>query len=116
VNSGTLYFDNLRVKYPTITDIQMNQGFLPSHYNLYQNFPNPFNPHTTIQYEIQEDGEVLLEVYSLLGQKICTLIDKRQTEGKYIIHFEADDLASGIYFYRLRVGEWMEMRKMLLLH
>jgi hypothetical protein len=115
INNGTLYFDNLRIKYPTITSIRTNQRLLPLRYNLYQNFPNPFNPNTTIQYEIPEIDNVRLEVYNLLGQKVCTLVDRRQYGGIYNVNFQADDLASGIYLYRLQVGEQVALRKMILL-
>lgn len=115
INTGTLYFDNLRVKYPTLTPIRDDQKYRPLRYNLYQNFPNPFNPQTTIQYEIPGSDNVRLEVFNLLGQKICTLVDDRQPAGKYTLRFQADDLASGIYIYRLQVGEHVAFRKMILL-
>ncbi len=115
-NNGVLYFDNLRVKYPTSTTaIPENRREIPLRYNLLQNYPNPFNPNTTIQYDIPETEFVKLEVYDLLGQKVATLVNKRQNAGIYKINFIANNLASGIYFYRLQAGAEMLIRKMILL-
>jgi hypothetical protein len=116
-NSGILYFDNLRVKYPTITGIiHKYRNKIPIHFNLYQNYPNPFNPNTTIRYEILRNENVLLQVYDLLGREVHKLVNTRQTAGIYMVNFEAQNLASGIYFYRLQAGAYVMLRKMILLH
>jgi hypothetical protein len=115
-NTGTLYFDNLRVKYPTSTTaIPDNRQEVPQRYNLLQNYPNPFNPNTTIQYDIPQTELVRLEIYDVLGQKVAILVNERQNAGIYKIDFIADHLASGIYFYRLQAGNQILMRKMILL-
>ena len=88
---------------------------IPDRYTLHQNFPNPFNPSTTIQYHIPRDESVTLTVYNLLGQKVETLVDERQQAGSYEILFKADQLASGVYFYRLRAGNYTEVKRMILL-
>ncbi len=93
---------------------------LPTSYNLAQNYPNPFNPQTTISFALPAAGAVRLEVYNVLGQKISTLIDDYLPAGRHEVVFAGDDghgheLASGVYFYRLRVGNFESSRKMLLL-
>ena len=87
----------------------------PKNYHLSQNYPNPFNPITTISYQIPVDGFISLKVYDILGKEIVTLVDKEQTSGYYDITFNASNLASGIYFYRLQTGNFIETKKMILL-
>ncbi len=78
------------------------------------NYPNPFNPTTQISYQIPKDGLVNLVVYNTLGQKVETLVSKQQTSGKYSVQFNASDLPSGVYFYKLQAGEFSKVNKMLL--
>ena len=84
-------------------------------YLLRQNYPNPFNPTTSISYSIPIEGEVTLSIYDLLGSEIITLINKEQTQGNYEVEFDGSDLSSGIYFYKLQVGKFVEIKKMNLL-
>jgi hypothetical protein len=78
------------------------------------NYPNPFNPTTTISYRLPADTQVTLEIYSLLGKRIQTLIETRQSAGSYQIPFDAGNLASGIYLYRLTAGTSSVTRRMIL--
>ncbi len=115
-NSGVLYFDNLRVKYPVITPIlDERKSEIPGKYDLFQNYPNPFNPSTTIRYKIGHTERVLLEVFDLLGQKVGTLIDRRQPAGTYKVRFSGNNLASGVYFCRLKAGDRVMINKMILM-
>ncbi len=98
-----------------ITSIAENIVQNPSNYFLLQNYPNPFNPATTIVYQIPHSGDVLLNIYDVLGRKIKTLVSKFESKGKYEINFNADNLASGIYFYQLRTSNFILTKKMLLL-
>lgn len=87
---------------------------------LEQNYPNPFNPTTTIEYKLFERSDVQLEIYTLLGQKIITLINKKQNVGQYRVTWDGKNLngnkvANGIYFYCLRSGKYIEKKKMILL-
>lgn len=86
-----------------------------SSYRLFQNYPNPFNPKTTISYEINSAGFVSLIVYDLLGREIKTLVNEEKMPGKYTINFIGDNLSSGIYFYQLRINNYVENKKMILL-
>ena len=84
-------------------------------YALYQNYPNPFNPTTKISYQIPQSGKVVLKVYDILGREVKTLVNELQQSGKYQINFNASDLASGIYFYRIIAENYSVTKKMLLL-
>ena len=99
---------------------------MPLQFEVYQNFPNPFNPTTTIKYQIPELSFVTLKVYDVLGSEIATLVDEDKPIGNYEVEFDAQSatggLSSGIYFYRLQVypvnggaGSFVETKKMVLL-
>ncbi|MFW6347911.1 MAG: T9SS type A sorting domain-containing protein, partial [Cyclonatronaceae bacterium] len=94
-------------------------GELPAEIALKQNYPNPFNPATQIAYDLPESSEVSLEVFNVQGQRVATLVDGRQNAGSHTLSFDAADLASGVYLYRLRVsgeaGSQVITRKMTLI-
>jgi hypothetical protein len=93
----------------------------PEAYALGNNYPNPFNPATTIKYALPEAGFVKLEVYNVVGQVVRTLVSEQQNAGRYAVQWNASDdsgysLSSGIYFYRLQAGSsFLKVNKMLLL-
>ncbi|MDR3666388.1 MAG: T9SS type A sorting domain-containing protein [Ignavibacteriaceae bacterium] len=84
-------------------------------YDLSQNFPNPFNPSTTIKYQIPKSGQVTLKVYDILGKEVANLVNEFKNEGKYDVNFDASKLASGIYIYQLKSNEYTSSKKMMLL-
>jgi hypothetical protein len=88
---------------------------LPTEFILEQNYPNPFNPSTTISFSVPEIEFVTLKVYDVLGNEIATLINEEKSAGSYEILFDATDLSSGIYFYRLQAGSFVETKKMVLM-
>jgi endoglucanase Acf2 len=88
---------------------------IPATYSLEQNFPNPFNPATTIRYQLPTAGPVELKVYDLLGKEIATLVKEQQDAGVYSVPFNADQLTSGIYFYRIRMGTFQQVKSMVIL-
>ena len=92
-----------------------NHQNIPTKFALEQNYPNPFNPTTNIRYQLPVTAEVKLEIYNLLGQKVATLIDKRQVAGLYSISFDASKLSSGIYLSRLSAGDRVFVKKMILI-
>lgn len=89
-------------------------GQMPEAFTLKQNYPNPFNPETIIGYNLTEPDNVRLEVFNLMGQKIATLVDGYQSSGNYSVTFNAENIASGIYLYRLCTNRFTESRKMVL--
>jgi len=98
------------------TSIETDNNQLPSNHKLYNNYPNPFNPTTSIEYEIGKAGFVEISVYNPLGMKIGSLINETMTSGHYKASFNATNLPSGIYFYRLSVGDKIfHSKKMLLM-
>lgn len=88
---------------------------LPSSINLLQNYPNPFNPETTIGYQLPVSSQVKLEVYDALGRKLNILVDKEQNAGYHEVKFDGSNLSSGIYFYRITAGKYVQTNKMILL-
>lgn len=84
-------------------------------YVLHQNYPNPFNPTTTIRYELPQDGIVSIEVYDMLGQKIRTLFNEFKKADRYELEFNGDNLSSGVYLYSIRVNDFVQTKKMILL-
>ena len=88
---------------------------IPEHFALKQNYPNPFNPVTTIQYDLPMNSFVTLKVYDVLGKEVATLYNDEQSAGFQSVEFDASNLPSGMYFYRLTAGTFTEIKKMLLL-
>ena len=88
---------------------------LPTEYGLSQNYPNPFNPSTTIDYQIPEKNFVSLKIYDILGRVVATLVDKEMNPGYYSANWNAGNLASGIYFYRLSSGSFVSTKKLMLI-
>lgn len=85
----------------------------PDKFELEQNYPNPFNPSTVIRYRIPVASDVTLKVYDMLGREMATLVNERQSAGQYSVAFNAQNLSSGTYFYRLVAGEFASVKKML---
>lgn len=99
---------------PTSVDERKKDGVATT-FKLDQNFPNPFNPATTISFQLPQPGNVSLKVYNLLGQEVATLVDEELSSGIYAIPFDASNLASGTYLYRLEVGNAVQTKKLTLL-
>ena len=86
-----------------------------NNFDLLQNYPNPFNPTTVINYQVPKSGLITLKVYDILGREAATLVNKEQEAGRYSIKLSADNLSSGIYFYQLRAGSFIQTKKMIIL-
>jgi hypothetical protein len=87
----------------------------PTNYALYQNYPNPFNPATTIKYALPVDSRVKINVYNSLGQLVETVVDKEMESGYHEVNFNASRLSSGVYLYQLQAGEYVSVKKMMLM-
>ena len=97
-----------------ISAINSNK-ILPNQFALFQNYPNPFNPSTIISYEIPKHSFVTLKIFDILGREIATLVNEEKQIGKYSLKFDASNLSSGIYFYRITAGNFSSVKKMILI-
>ncbi len=95
--------------------VENDETGIVSKFSLNQNYPNPFNPSTVIGYSISKPTNVRLSVYNILGEKVATLVNREEPQGKYSVKFNAENLSSGVYFYKLEAGNFTQTRKMLLL-
>jgi len=115
--AGTLdvvYIDNFYFYKETATSID-DLETLPEEFVLDQNYPNPFNPSTNITYNLPVGGEVTLDVFNIQGQRVATLVSGFKNAGSHLVRFDATNLASGVYTYRLVTGSSVQVRKMLLI-
>ena len=112
--NGTIYWDNL---YFHSNPVSVDDGaeLLPQEFALEQNFPNPFNPSTTIRYSLVESGHVVLKLFNINGQEVTTLVDEMAGSGEYIYNLNAGNLAAGTYLYSLTVGQQSSVKKMVLI-
>lgn len=103
-------------KYSDIVEVNIEA---PTKFSLKQNYPNPFNPTTTIKYSIPMLGnglaQTVLKVYDILGSEVATLVNEKKSAGNYEVKFDASGLSSGIYFYKLESGSFLQTRKLLLM-
>ncbi|MCE1163921.1 MAG: T9SS type A sorting domain-containing protein [Bacteroidetes bacterium] len=97
-----------------VTQVNEN-GITPVKFSLEQNFPNPFNPVTSISYSIPKNEFVQIAVYDELGREVARVINEQQTTGTYKVDFNANDLSSGVYYYRLTAGEFTDTKKMMVI-
>jgi photosystem II stability/assembly factor-like uncharacterized protein len=98
-----------------VSDVLDDPQPIPDYSALQQNYPNPFNPTTTIKYELASGAQVSLKVYDVLGREVLTLVDKDEFAGQHQVVLDASELSSGVYFYRLRAGDFTDTKRLLLL-
>ncbi len=113
-----LYYDRwifAEEKPVTPVSVSLTDASIPTVYALDQNFPNPFNPTTSINYSIPFSGLVSLKVFNVLGQEVATLVNAQQAAGYYTASFNANTLSSGVYFYKIEAGNYTSVKKMMLL-
>ncbi|MDR3626442.1 MAG: T9SS type A sorting domain-containing protein [Ignavibacteriaceae bacterium] len=90
-------------------------GKVPKTFTLSQNYPNPFNPSTTINYSLPDESRVTIKVYNVLGKEVETLINEEKNAGNYKVEFKNCNLPSGVYFYKMQAGNYLEIKKLMLL-
>ncbi len=98
-----------------ISGITNNQNNTPENYTLLQNYPNPFNPSTKISFSLPKAGNVTLVVYDILGREVATIMNEFTTAGNHTINFNASNLSSGVYFYKIQAGDFTDTKKMMLI-
>jgi hypothetical protein len=112
--NGTIYWDNFYF-YSNPVGIDDRSETLPMGFTLEQNFPNPFNPSTTIRFSMKHADHVVLKMFNIAGQEVFTLLDGKSSSGNHAVQFNANDLGSGTYFYSLTVGKQSSVKKMVLI-
>jgi len=110
-NEDDIYFAKGKI---TVTNIEEEASVIPKQFELMQSYPNPFNPRTTIPFSLPSKSFVSLKVFDALGREMATLVSEELSAGIYSKHWDATSVTSGIYFYRLQAGSFVETRKMLL--
>lgn len=98
----------------TLTSLEETEG-TPSNFELFQNYPNPFNPTTTIQFRVHQSNNVNLEIFDFLGRKVSTLVNENRSTGLHSVNWNPNAAGSGVYYYRLQVGNQSAVQKMILL-
>jgi hypothetical protein len=99
----------------TAVNISDHEMKVPRLFMLKQNYPNPFNPSTTIRYELPQKSRVVLKILNILGQEVVTLVDEVKQPDRYSVQWNAGNAATGVYFYRIQAGEFVETKKLVLL-
>ena len=118
---GTVFLANgdeglMVYSFNSYVSIEDELTLFPKYFSLFQNYPNPFNPVTTISYQLSQSSNVSLSIYNINGQLVDTLLNEFQDAGIYQIKWGADNIKSGVYFYRIKVGEFVETKKCVLLY
>jgi subtilisin-like proprotein convertase family protein len=113
-DSGTLRGWGIRLN-GAVTGIQPVTNNLPNKFNLAQNYPNPFNPITNIRFDIPKDVNVKLVIYDILGKEVKSLVNEFTKAGEYKVQFDATNIASGTYFYRLEAGDFVDVKKLVVI-
>ncbi len=97
------------------TSVNIDFSTLPKTFELYQNYPNPFNPSTTISFLLPSKSFVSLKIFDLLGREAATIVSEEMSVGSYSRQWNAANMSSGIYFYRLQAGSFIETKKLILI-
>jgi len=98
-----------------ITDVKNKKPIIPQSIEIGQNYLNPFNPTTTIKYELPRESKVQLIIYNVLGEKVAELVNAFQRVGSYKVEWNAGNFASGVYIYRIKAGDFISSKKLILL-
>ena len=111
----TMFVDYVRVYELTTGIVSNGGGHIPDHFALSQNYPNPFNPTTTVSFDLPKKSFVSLKVFDVIGREVATIVSKEMSAGSYSRQWNAENIPSGVYFYRLQTGSFTETKKLVLL-
>lgn len=114
-STSTVYFDDLRTAVFAPTDVEQEDGILPTEFVLQQNYPNPFNPATQIKFSVPAASNVKLIVTDILGREVATLVNDELAAGNYNVNFDASSFSSGVYFYTIITDNFKQSKKMILM-
>ena len=112
ITNRPLKLSDVGPTYLISTGIEQEKG-MPNSFHLFQNYPNPFNPSTKISWQLPVSSWLTLKVFDVLGNEVVTLVDDNKQAGNYEVEFNALELSSGIYFYQLRAGNFIQTKKMI---
>jgi subtilisin family serine protease len=115
INENIKSGEEIAISNNLISKLMVSAELIPGKYLLYQNYPNPFNPSTTIKFALPQDSKVNLIIYSILGEEVGQLINQEMNAGYHQIEFNASTLASGVYLYIIKAGDFVETKKMVLM-
>jgi hypothetical protein len=115
LHNGIARADTINVHAQGVVSVGESANEIPDHFFVDQNYPNPFNPLTTIRYGLPRSVRAKLEVFNLLGQRVAILVHEERAAGYHETVLDGSSLASGVYFYRLQAGEFVQTKKLLLL-
>jgi hypothetical protein len=117
VESSRLYYRLKQIDFDGSFEYSntLEVGVVPSTYSLSQNYPNPFNPSTKIKYSIPQSSNVVIKVFNVVGDEVSTLVDGQKQAGTYELTFNAENLPSGVYFYQLKAGDFIQTKRMILI-
>lgn len=111
----TWFLDDFNFSTGEATSSEVVDSGIPQSLQLNQNYPNPFNPTTNIEFALPESSHATLEVFDMLGQRVATLVDQTMSAGQHSVNFDASNLSSGIYIYRIQAGNSIQTRKLTLI-
>jgi subtilisin-like proprotein convertase family protein len=114
-DAGVLMAWGIRFNGDVNSGVELIAGNIPENFELFQNYPNPFNPVTTIKFDIPDNSNVKLSVFDMLGREVKVLLNENKVAGSYSVDFDAAELSSGTYFYKITAGKYSDIKKMVVL-